>query len=395
MQYPGQISVIVPVYNAGRYLRECIESILSQTYKSVELILVDDGSEDDSADIMDEYKRQYPGVRTIRKKNGGPNSARKVGLDIAEGEYIMFVDADDYIQKDMCECLIQIIIEHNVDMVWSGLNRVFDNGNIEKIRQSVLGRVSGLELAHHIIDIDNFYTYNISTSLIGVLFRKDSLHNIFQTFDQRITFSEDCACVFLSCMDAKEVYVADEYFYYIRINELSLTHNHNKDNYKSQRYLYKYMQKELKKRRADIEMYKEIEQLIIRDLLIAGYSKAFGHCNFLYPYENVTRGKKIAIYGAGALGIELYQFLMKSQLYELVVWVDKGWERVEFSGKPVQSPMTLLQKDFDYVVIALTKHAVSLNAKKELIDMGIDADKIKCISKELISYDYLPLDFFE
>ena len=86
---------------------------------------------------------------------------------------------------------------------------------------------------------------------------------------------------------------------------------------------------------------------------------------------------------------------MKSQLYELVVWVDKGWERVEFSGKPVQSPMTLLQKDFDYVVIALTKHAVSLNAKKELIDMGIDADKIKCISKELISYDYLPLDFFE
>lgn len=395
MQYPGQISVIVPVYNAGRYLRECIESILSQTYKSVELILVDDGSEDDSADIMDEYKRQYPGVRTIRKKNGGPNSARKVGLDIAEGEYIMFVDADDYIQKDMCECLIQIIIEHNVDMVWSGICKTYDEGREEIIHQSMTGLFSGIELADNIIDVDNFYKFNIGTSLYAVLFRKGLLLNIFKTFDERITFSEDCSCVFLSCMDAKQVFIIDKYFYHFRVNEYSLTHNHNKDNYMTQKFLYKYMYRELNKRKAHCKIYKEIEQLIIRDLLIAGYMRAFGHCSFLYPYENVDRGKKIAIYGAGALGIELYQFLMKSQLYELVVWVDKGWERGEFSGRPVQSPITLLQKDYDYIVIALTKHAVSLSAKKELIDMGIDADKIKCISKEMISYDYLPVDFFE
>lgn len=103
MQNSEKISVIVPVYNAERYLKECIESIINQTYKNVNLILVDDGSEDGSADIMDEYKRKYPGICVIRKKNGGPNSARKAGLDIAEGEYITFVDADDYIQSDMCE----------------------------------------------------------------------------------------------------------------------------------------------------------------------------------------------------------------------------------------------------------------------------------------------------
>ena len=395
MQRLGKVSIIVPVYNAGRYLKECIESIINQTYKYVELILVDDGSEDNSADIMDEYKRKYPQIRTIRKTNGGPNSARKAGLDIAEGEYIMFVDADDYIQTNMCECLIRAIKENNVDMVCSGISRVYDDGRKEKICQSVFGEISGIELAHRIINVDHFYTYNISTSLIGILFREELLHDIFDTFDERITFSEDCVCLFLYCMDAKEVYVTDEQFYYVRINEFSLTHNHNKDNYTSQKYLYKYMKVELKKRRADIGIYKQIEQLIIRDLLIGGYRKAFGHCGFLYPYENVTRGKKIAIYGAGALGIELYQFLIQSKLYEMAVWVDEGWERKEFSDKPVQPVQVLLQENYDYIVIAITNSKTSLKVKGNLIDMGIDAGKIKCISGEIISYEYLPAHFFE
>lgn len=395
MQYSGKISVIVPVYNAEQYLRECIESIINQTYKYFELILVDDGSEDDSTGIMDEYKRQYPEIRTIRKKNGGPNSARRAGLNIAEGEYIMFVDADDYIQKDMCECLIQIIVEHKVDMVWSGARKIYDDGREEIIRQSLLGTFWGIELAQHIIDVDDFYTSNIGTFLWAILFKKELIFNILEIFDQRITFSEDCACAFLTCMDAKKVYIADKYLYYYRMNECSIIHNHNRDNYMTQKYLYKYMQRELNKRNAYCVIYREIEQLIIRDLLIAGYKRAFGHCSFLYPYENVDRGKKIAIYGAGALGIELYQFLTQSQLYELAVWVDKGWERSEFSDRPVQSPLALLQRDYDFVVIAITKYKVSLNVKKELIDMGIDAGKIKCISKEMISYDYLPADFLE
>lgn len=393
MQYIGKISVIVPVYNAGRYLKECIESIIKQTYKNVELILVDDGSEDDSADIIDEYKRKYPRICTIKKKNGGPNSARKAGLDIAEGEYIMFVDADDYIQEDMCECLIQAIIEHNVDMVWSGIIKIYDDGRNEKIRQSILGRISGRELSRCILDIDNFYTYNISTSLYGILFRKKIILNIFKLFDNRITFSEDCACVFLSCMDAKAVYVIDKYLYCFRLNEYSLTHNHKKDNYITQKYLYRYMQKELKHRDADNDIYREIEQLIIRDLLIAGYSRAFGHCSFLYPYDNVTRGKKIAIYGAGAFGIELYQFITQSQLYEVAVWVDKEWDRREFTDKPVQSPLALMQEEYDFVVIAITNNAASLSVKKELINMGVDSEKIKRISEEMISYEYLPANF--
>ena len=95
------ISVIVPVYNVERYIRQCVESILEQTYADLEIILVDDGSTDGSGSICDEYKLKDNRVVVIHKCNGGLSEARNAGLDIARGEYIGFVDSDDYIEPDM------------------------------------------------------------------------------------------------------------------------------------------------------------------------------------------------------------------------------------------------------------------------------------------------------
>lgn len=114
------ISIIVPVYNISKYLPRCIDSILGQTFTDFELLLIDDGSKDNSGKICDEYAAKDSRVRVFHKKNGGVSSARNLGLDNAKGEYIMFVDSDDYMLPTMCEIMLSTIENKNADLVVCG-----------------------------------------------------------------------------------------------------------------------------------------------------------------------------------------------------------------------------------------------------------------------------------
>lgn len=111
------ISIIVPVYKVEKYLKRCIDTIINQTYKNLEIILVDDGSPDNSGNICDEYAKKDGRIKVIHKENGGQSSARNAGLDIAKGEYIGFVDSDDYIDEEMYEKLIKIALDTDADIV--------------------------------------------------------------------------------------------------------------------------------------------------------------------------------------------------------------------------------------------------------------------------------------
>lgn len=122
------ISIIVPIYNVEKYLRQCIDSILSQTYTNLEIILVDDGSKDKSGDICDYYKEKDARIKVIHKTNGGLSSARNAGLEIATGEYIGYVDSDDYIAPDMYECLLKALEQHPEAGVVSTGTLMFNDG---------------------------------------------------------------------------------------------------------------------------------------------------------------------------------------------------------------------------------------------------------------------------
>ena len=115
----GLISVIIPVYNVEPYLRQCVDSVLSQTYKNIEIILVDDGSTDSSNIICDEYARKHGNIKVIHKKNAGLSEARNSGLDVSNGSYIAFIDSDDWISKDNLEKMITEIKTQDSDFVFS------------------------------------------------------------------------------------------------------------------------------------------------------------------------------------------------------------------------------------------------------------------------------------
>lgn len=131
-----ELSIIVPVYKVEAYLPKCIESILKQTFKDFELILVDDGSPDRCGDICDEYAKKDTRIRVIHQKNQGVSAARNAALDIAQGTYLGFVDADDWIMPDMFHIMLQEALRKRVDVVICGVNYYKDNG--EFIRSDLL-----------------------------------------------------------------------------------------------------------------------------------------------------------------------------------------------------------------------------------------------------------------
>ena len=125
---PPKFSVIVPVYNVSRFLEKCIHSVLAQTYQDYELILVDDGSTDESGTICDRYAEEAPRIKVIHKKNGGLSDARNAGLEVATGDYYYFLDSDDYIAENLLEKTVTMLEEKKVDMVVFGYKKVLETG---------------------------------------------------------------------------------------------------------------------------------------------------------------------------------------------------------------------------------------------------------------------------
>ncbi|WP_318505185.1 glycosyltransferase family 2 protein [Bacillus sp. T3] len=111
-----KISIIVPVYNVEKYIHKCVDSILNQTFQDFELILVDDGSPDNCGFICDDFAQKDKRVKVVHKQNGGLSTARNAGMDIAEGEYIGFVDSDDWIEPDMYELLFNLCVENDCEI---------------------------------------------------------------------------------------------------------------------------------------------------------------------------------------------------------------------------------------------------------------------------------------
>ena len=129
------ISVIVPVYNMEKYLEKCVRSILNQDYKDIELILVDDGSKDSSPLMCDEFEKQDERIKVIHKENGGQGSARNMGLDIAKGDYISFIDSDDWVEIDMYSNLIKLLEESGADLAICSVAINEEDGTVSEVKR--------------------------------------------------------------------------------------------------------------------------------------------------------------------------------------------------------------------------------------------------------------------
>lgn len=227
-----KIGIIVPIYNVEKYLKECIQSVLRQSYGDFELILVDDGSTDCSRAICDEYKDQDKRVKVIYKTNGGLVSARKAGLAICEADYVMYLDGDDWIDADMLESMVSVIEDRSIDVVISNIKREI-NGRLESgplhFKDGLYTKRALEETVYSkLICWEPFYEPGILPSLCGKLYRTELLKIYQNNVDNDITLGEDAVCTYPLLSNCKKIYLLNRNFYNYRVNLNSMTLSYNK-----------------------------------------------------------------------------------------------------------------------------------------------------------------------
>ncbi|HHV10179.1 MAG TPA: glycosyltransferase family 2 protein [Clostridiales bacterium] len=225
MKYEKMISIIIPVYNSGRYIEQCITSITRQEQDGCEIILVDDGSNDKSRDICERYAQQYEHITLIRKENGGVSSARNAGMDKARGKYIMFIDSDDYLEPIALESIRSIIAGKEYDFVIYNYYTV--HGNEKKAASFLNGLYSPKELfRHYDIYIKHMY-YN---SIFNKLYKKEILDKNGVTFEPGATMGEDLLFNLRYAESVQEIYIYQCPLYNYRSdNQDSLMHKYYSD----------------------------------------------------------------------------------------------------------------------------------------------------------------------
>lgn len=226
-------SIIVPVYNVEKYINKCVDSILSQTFEDFELILVDDGSPDNCPAICDNYAEKDSRVKVIHKQNGGLINARKSGLEITNGEYIGFVDGDDWIEPDVYSLFAQMIEKYSPDMVLSDFyfddenklinsNQLFEQEFYDKndLKNKLYPKMlfSGL-----------YYKFSVNPCCWSKVYKKELLKKNLPQVDGRIKMGEDAAFTYPCLLDAGSVATIKKPGYHYIQNPQSMTNSYDKN----------------------------------------------------------------------------------------------------------------------------------------------------------------------
>ncbi|TDQ37650.1 glycosyltransferase [Aureibacillus halotolerans] len=232
------ISVIVPIYNVEKFIHKCVNSILEQSYPNLEIILVDDGSPDNCGAICDQYEQQYRHVKVVHKSNGGLSDARNAGLEVATGEYIGFVDSDDYIHKDMYNELFHHMTLTNSDIAECAVERIY----ADKVVAEETGEVTVLSgtqaLKSHLSSEGNGYmprtavwsklfSRKIIDRMEGMVFPKGEIHEDY-LFTCKALYYSNKVCLVNKCL-----------YHHIYTNPSSITQSSfsSKDLYKELQYM--------------------------------------------------------------------------------------------------------------------------------------------------------------
>lgn len=371
-----KISVVIPVYNTEQYLKKCLESVCAQTYKNLEIIVVNDGSTDASLQVCEECRQLDRRLIILNQENQGVSAARKFGVEYATGDYICFVDSDDYIAPDMVENLL----DPAFDLVCSGWTKVYGDDE-ENCHDSVEeGNYSDDNLNYlfrNMIYIENSNRFGIYGYLFCKIFRTKILKTIFSKFNTNIYFAEDEAIVYSYLLHCHSVKVMHQSYYFYFMRNASETHKKDKYFLRNISEYYVYLEDAFSKSEQRHILLPQLEKHILFWIKY-GLNEKLGFestltCRYLFPDEKMILGKKVVIYGAGKVGYSYHKFLLHSELCKVVLWVDKYSYRNETDVRPVES---LSDVEYDLIIIAVRSADLALKIKSELCETNIPEGKI-------------------
>lgn len=395
MKYNPLISVIVPIYNVGEYIEKCIKSIIEQSYSNLEIILVDDGSTDNSKQICDRYACLDARITIFHKKNGGITSARKAGMSVAQGEYVIWVDGDDWIEKDRIYNVICHLQNERTDMLYlMGYYKDYENSSRiieEDIEEKSYYNREIVENAVCLLqNPQKSFERKLRTALWSWAIKKELVQRNMMRVDDRILGAEDTLCIYLCFLEACSLKICKErgYHYVQRYTSLSYTILNKQEQEQEMEIFRKQIKIYLEKYKYKVtkNIKKSIKVLYIMDRMLHNYNFFFEQSNTcLFPYSKVKKGSKIIVYGAGRFGRVLINTLRKNTDYEVVLWVDQSTDRDGIEGYVINSIEKIKEVEFDYIVVAVIYEKDAEEIEQKLLSIDIEKDKIARMNIEEIN----------
>ena len=378
-----KISVIVPIYGIEKYLPKCIESILDQSFKDFELILVDDGSPDNCPEICDTYAKKDSRINVIHKVNGGLLSARKAGLEAANGDYISYVDGDDWVDKYYLDTLYKLAITNNVDLTVTWHFREF-NGKIETVKPSNPGIYNEFEIKSSILPnaIFNgqFCEHGMTTYVWNKLFKKNILKSVLYDVHNDILMGEDAAITYSYLAISQSLVISKTPLYYYRQRHDSIVKSIEDPN--KEYYRLGLLMNHLKTKLSDVLNDKVLttqlnyylySQILVRS---GGIIQINNGEELFNPFANVAKGAKIVVYSSGSFGQHILSTNLKTGYFKIVKWVDVDFHDLNIGDVSVEPISSVNEEDFDYLIIATINPSTHKLIKSELLLMGIHDDHI-------------------
>jgi len=382
--------VIVPIYNVASFLPKCIESILEQSFSDFELILVNDGSPDNSHDICLSYQEKDKRITIINKTNGGLLSARKAGLENACSEFISFIDGDDWVNRDYLQVMYQLILGNNVDLVITGHIREFE-GKFEKILPFFKsGRYefeSMDKVVENMIYSGTFCKHGISTYVWNKLFRKSLLESILYEVPSEIVMGEDAAITYSYLSISKSILISDGCYYYYRqrSNSIVKTLQAFDKELLQLSNLFNFLYKKLIDRYDFIKIRKDLSFYLYSQILVRTgglFNQNVIDAN-LIPFRGLNNGDRVVIYSSGSFGQRLVKFNKDNEFFKLKKWVDFDYEESRKIGLNVDPIYTVSDIEFDSIIIASIDNNFQEWLLREFNLFGFKIEKVREINTEI------------
>lgn len=396
-----KISIIVPVFNTEKYLERCLDSIISQKYKNLEIICIDDGSTDGSPQILDAYVRKDSRIKVVHKENEGLVSARKCGVAMATGTYTGYVDSDDWIETDMYEQLCQAASMSGADLVTCGY---YLEGNYTTVHFDNVeaGLYSKEKLSYFrentIYRLDRQET-GIRGGLWCKLFKTNLLKKVQASIPDDISIAEDKVCVLKFILECSSAYVLKKALYHWCIRGNSMSHE-NKNSYLIKvQSVYEYLNR-LYVHPNFSELMRFEAEIYIMELLFLGINKRMGFQNknmiWIDPYwlDSLPLNSKVILYGAGELGKKYWNQMQKREDLEYLFCVDERYQELSSKEFPVETPKKIFNSDFDYIVITIKNKGKAMQIKEALVMQKIPEKKILWCEQQEAYWKYLKAEIF-
>lgn len=379
------VSVIIPVFNIEDYIGRCIESIIQQTYTNIEVIIVDDGSTDESGEICRQYADKDFRVIYIYQENKGLVGARKTGLLNAKGKYIVFADGDDYAEKDYVEKLYGFMINNDVDFVHS--NYLVNGRNQKFVKKVHLYEEKDLSLEFR-TELLRDYVFEwdaekeiLDCNVYGCIYRKSVICDCYMELPDAQQYGEDLLCLCNLVMRCKSMMLLPYAYYHYTIREGSLDHSENFMKAMANKVsLYGEIEKNLRKYNIFSALSNKYQMFFIQkifwDFKLISDEKIQMKEEYVCRFMDLLMGKKIVLYGAGAVGQSLYEQLTNFESIEIAVWVDCNFRNIHSLYRPISNPALINTLKYDYIVLAVSEENMAKEITDYLSQMNIDRKKI-------------------